>query len=631
MALAVPAECLSPGDVVDQFSIVEKIGEGGMGVVYSGWQPKLGRHVALKFLHPADANRPDARERFIREARALARVSHPNIVQVYDVVETERPYIVMELLLGETLRETIAEGPVKPALVIRYGQQLNSALGALSAAGLVHRDLKPENVMLVTDSDGNEVVKVFDFGVVAYTGKRREKELGAARLTKSSATPGTVGYHAPETCADASNADPRSDLYQLGLLLYELLTTKKVFAAGELKTALFDANALGVVDTTPLKEFDRDLFNLVTGLLEKEPNKRPMHAEVKATLDRLAPAPTKLPWRRLSVGAALFAALAIAAAGGGRRYAQRARMATLKFELRQSLPETKELAGGWFWMGRSPEELEREVARVSPYRSENFIKALREKMKRQTRHQAFLPPFRLDETEVTWLALARWINTLPKKDWVMESGGTYRYRHNENMVKIFDNDDAQRHVCGLELVGDLVQPVAGCSLKPVVGITEAGAEEFCRSVGRHLMTSEEYEYAARGMTNRMYPWGDAPPTCEGAAYDQFPMYPPDPNIQWTPACPQILPTTHNVKDARDDVTPEGVRGLFGNVSEITSTLLVPGNPAQGYVVRGTNLASTEEWGPTSFQSRILPDEARHFTGFRCGSTIGTPPATEAKP
>ncbi|MCJ7487173.1 MAG: protein kinase [Candidatus Aminicenantes bacterium] len=198
--------------IAGKYRIFEEIGRGGMGVVYMAEDIKLQRTVALKFLPPHLADSTELRERFLIEARAAAALSHPNICVIHEVGETEdRPYIAMEYVEGETLREKIKKKPLKPEEALAIIGQVAAGLGEAHRKGIVHRDIKSANTMVTTKGRA----KVMDFGLA--------KLRGGSSLTKSQTTLGTVAYMSPEQ-ARGDEVDGRTDLWSLGVVLYEMLT-----------------------------------------------------------------------------------------------------------------------------------------------------------------------------------------------------------------------------------------------------------------------------------------------------------------------------------------------------------------------------------------------------------------------
>ena len=220
------------GQTVSHYRIVEKLGEGGMGVVYAAEDLSLGRRVAIKFLSAASDGH-GYRARFLREARSVSQLSHPNIAALYDYGETEddQPYIVMEIVNGRELSELLREGPLKVSRAIEIIESVAEALSEAHALGIVHRDIKPSNVFI---SERGQV-KVLDFGLAKQLVESKanhsdpEARTLLATQTRSNALLGTPLYMSPEQAVSAP-ADPRSDLFALGALLYECLTGKPAFS-----------------------------------------------------------------------------------------------------------------------------------------------------------------------------------------------------------------------------------------------------------------------------------------------------------------------------------------------------------------------------------------------------------------
>ena len=198
----------------DRYEILEVIGTGGMAVVYKAMCHRLNRYVAVKILRDELANDEEFRQRFQTEAQAVAMLSHPNIVSVYDVSHSDDvEYIVMELIEGVTLMQYMKKkGALGWKEALHFAVQISKALEHAHEKGIVHRDIKPQNIMILKDG----TIKVADFGIAA---------LESAQEKKSDQTVGSVHYIAPEQ-ARGEQPDPRSDIYSLGVVLYEMLTGK---------------------------------------------------------------------------------------------------------------------------------------------------------------------------------------------------------------------------------------------------------------------------------------------------------------------------------------------------------------------------------------------------------------------
>jgi serine/threonine-protein kinase len=234
-----------------------------MGEVWSARDLRLGRDVAVKLLSPQMAAPEGVRERFEAEARSAARLNHPNVVSVYDTGEHDGvPYLVMELLPGKTLADELATGPFSPERVRAVGVQILAALGASHRAGILHRDIKPGNVMVASDG----TVKVGDFGIA--------KSVDGLHLTTLGMIVGTVGYLAPERL-EGHPATPQSDLYAVGVVLYEALTGRMPYQAdtplGLVRAIEGGAPAL-LAEAAPA--VDAALAGTVERAMAKDPDRR---------------------------------------------------------------------------------------------------------------------------------------------------------------------------------------------------------------------------------------------------------------------------------------------------------------------------------------------------------------------
>ncbi len=272
------------GEHFGPYEILGTLGRGGVGEVYRAWDTRLEREVALKLLHD-DYPQPGNKQRFMIEARAASALSHPSICTVFDIGEKNgMPYLVMELLKGETLKQRIEHGGIPSELVAQYGREIAEALEAAHALGIVHRDIKPANVMLVNQPDGNTRAKVLDFGLAKLTGPLPGRLTAHnEHLTVVGEAVGTVAYMSPEQ-ARGEDLDGRSDLFSLGVLLYEMCTRHTPFHGST--SALLFMELLNS-DPEPIREWNdsvpRALEKVIFRLLEKEPGRRYQSAAQAAT------------------------------------------------------------------------------------------------------------------------------------------------------------------------------------------------------------------------------------------------------------------------------------------------------------------------------------------------------------
>jgi tRNA A-37 threonylcarbamoyl transferase component Bud32 len=317
-----------------QLEILELLGQGGMGAVYKARQPGLDRLVAVKILPPQAGRDPAFAERFAREARALAKLSHPHIVAVYDFgLAGELYYFLMEYVDGVNLRQLLREKKLQPQEALKIVPQICEALQFAHDEGIVHRDIKPENILL--DKKGR--VKIADFGLAKLLGRTGADYL----LTGSHQVMGTLHYMAPEQLGRPLEVDHRADIYSLGVVFYEMLT-------GELPVGRFDPPSRRV-------QVDVRLDEVVLRALENKPEQRYQHiSDIKTQIENIAASahPGFIPGRpgkpAIPIGAAqpmlLLCAVMMAFSGlivaGG--------LGALAFAVLTTTPGS---GGFWGWMG----------------------------------------------------------------------------------------------------------------------------------------------------------------------------------------------------------------------------------------------------------------------------------------
>lgn len=304
------------GAKVGDYVVEARLGSGGMGVVYRGTHPVIGKAVAIKVLQREISRDPDHVRRLVSEARSVNAIRHRGIVDIFGFGELPdgRPYLVMELLDGVPLDQLVEhEAPLAPAAVIPLLLEVADALSAAHKVGVIHRDLKPSNVFMVTPQHGPRYVKLLDFGLA----KQAEDPGGATPQTRASVMVGTPHYIAPEQ-ARGESVSPATDLYSLGAMAFELLTRRPPFEGpSAIEIIYHHLKAQAPRPSSVVRGIPRALDQLVLRLMEKDPARRPSSAEeVRAELLAIQSSLGRPgAGRRMPVPALVAGVVAIAAAG----------------------------------------------------------------------------------------------------------------------------------------------------------------------------------------------------------------------------------------------------------------------------------------------------------------------------
>jgi serine/threonine protein kinase/dipeptidyl aminopeptidase/acylaminoacyl peptidase len=312
------ANHLQPGSRMGPYEIVEQIGAGGMGEVYRARDSRFEREVAIKLLPAVFAHDPDRLSRFEREARAAGSLNHPNILTIHDFgYQTGVPYLVSELLRGETLRQTLERSDITPRAAVAYAAQIARGLGAAHASGIVHRDLKPENIFVLRGG----AIKILDFGLAKLPDLAQDSSGSAhPHPTEPGMVLGTSGYMSPEQVR-GEPAGHRADIFSLGVMLYEMLVGKRPFSG---ETWIEETNAIlhqeapdlppdiaGISDPAALNRILRRC--LAKPAEERFESARDLAFALESTLEPAGPKPARSRVRSALVGAAAAAILAAGA------------------------------------------------------------------------------------------------------------------------------------------------------------------------------------------------------------------------------------------------------------------------------------------------------------------------------
>jgi serine/threonine protein kinase len=639
-----PANAIAPGmrwGVGDRYLVERKLGRGGMGSVYAATDVVLKRLVALKVLEAPDVGRDAAyKARVLREAQIAARVEHERIARVYDVGSHDgHAFVAMEYIAGSTLRQWMDGRTAPIADIVHIAIQIAEGLAELHKNGVVHRDLKPENVMLTAQAGG---VKLLDFGlarhVISVPGDGDAPGSAAFDGASIPAASGTPGYMAPEQC-EGLPVDARGDVFALGVILYELVTGARLFR-GDTMSAVVQATLAWQSDLgdAAWQRAPERLRDLAARMLARDPVDRFEHGgavlaalrELESETSAPSPLPDAIP---LSSAGGKPAPLLRPGLSRGRRVTrsgleilcvsaavvllvipqpQRPRAPTPRGMVRIDARAIR--------IGRDAPELERECAQIGP-------KCQREQMRReQPSTRVAIPAFFLDRNEVTNQQFVDVLNEF-RGTLVVTDDEDYHYprfvRGHEALGHEMVLLDLNAVHGGIEFANKSEYRVRpGHAALPVTQVSWYGAKLFCEAVGKRLPTEDEWEAAARGSEDRRFPWGNELPRCADVTIPNDGKLVPVSSS----AC-ATEPSVREVGSAAQDVTPDGVHDLAGNVSEWTASPYTPddriaqpqaGSVDTARVFRGGSWAESV-MARTSGRNRLTPSLMGANIGFRCAS------------
>jgi formylglycine-generating enzyme required for sulfatase activity/predicted Ser/Thr protein kinase len=632
-----------------RYVIDRLLGRGGMGAVYAASDELLGRVIALKVLDatPVESS-TDSQNRLLREAKVAAQIEHDRIARIYDAGRHEgRVFVAMEYIRGSTLRDWMNSGNTRSSVeILEIVTQIGEGLAALHGKGVVHRDLKPENVML----DERGQVKLLDFGLARHVAFAEEStdsgevNMAIADGISRAEAAGTPGYMAPEQCAGQA-VDARADIFALGVILHELVTGERPFqgATGtqimratlhsiptlasdrwcRVPSSLRDHTARMLARDPALRHPDaikalaalRDVAAIVASERLSEPKNAFAASPALAPTVAAISLVVRPPLFRLVVSRVVEAVGVIAAL----------MLVTLSLVSLGSPPLVPPpgmilIDAGRLEVGRSRDEIEIECREIGVGCD---LKQLQLELPRT---EVAVDKFFLDRNEVTNDEFVKMLN-MYKGILSVSEDDDYHYPRfvRRNTGTGSDGEvlvDLNARYGGVEYVRGMgYKSRPGHERRPASQVSWYGAELFCESNGKRLPTEDEWEAAARGREDRPFPWGDEPVRCGDV------VIPNDGRIRMPRTCAATT-TAQAVGVAAQDVTPDGVHDLAGNVAEWTSSVFVErgrrGNPATSpsdsrRVIRGGS------WGDSlmarsSGRNRRPPVIMGANLGFRCALT-----------
>ena len=618
---------LAEGQVLGNYRIVRKLGEGGMGAVFEAVHQEIGRRAAVKVLHPQFAQNAQVATRFLNEAKAANLIEHPGVVEIFEFsrLPDGTTYIVMEFLKGESLAKRLERGPLGLD-TLRIARQIASVLAAAHENGIIHRDLKPDNVFIVRDPEapGGERAKVLDFGIAKIAEEHTMK-------TQAGSVLGTPAYMAPEQCKGAALVTDKSDVYALGIMMYEMLCGHVPFRGtglGDIMVAHLTQEPSPLRDVTP--DVSPELAAYVHRLLAKDPAMRPTMKEVIAQIERFGASRTGMmtvpveddPTKRKTIG---FDAPPPSTSQP--KYEQPPESPQPRPAL--PVPDTGEkertrkllfaglgIAGVVIVVcvglllrapGKKPGHPPKE--RVAPA-DLGTKKELGADTKPDPDRPKVPPPAGMSLVPGGSFAMG---STKAEIDAAMDlckTRGTacniaiYEREQPKHTVRVHDlfvdntevntaefvawlNEQRdlkvqkKRYVyAGKTMLVDLDPNWSGIesgnsgkaggfkvrdgyAQKPMVLVSWSAARLYCIAKGKRLPTEAEWELAARGKERRTFPWGEEPPKCEGTVFGHGSDLPKE--RQCVSKDTERGP--HDVGTSSQDRTPQGVLDLGGNVAE----------------------------------------------------------------
>lgn len=645
----VPSVLPTIGTLIGNYRIEEKIGEGGMGAVYKARHVATGHCVAVKFLSPIVQGEDEAdvaRGRFQNECEVLGKVSHPNLVGFLDsgTLPDGRFYLMMEYCEGTTLRDYLLQNErLSPQLALEFGRQIASALEAIHSQGIAHRDLNPKNLMVMKDPSARSGfrIKVLDFGIAKFMQGEGRTSTGI-RL-------GTCRYMSPEQWEASKSVDARTDIYSLGLILFEMLTGEFPYqvADGEQNEAKwYDAH----VHRSPRSlrslwsKAPPELSRFVADLLDKHPEYRPTAQDFvkyvesgKRTPSRRGPFGSQhtmsfllasamcpgLASVGIQVDKMLFGKPTDSASGARKPPGvfSSAQIADMARKTPLNMAFIPPIA---FWQGETENQATEAYKLCVEHNSKSACSEDANKRATQQRWVR-LDPFYLDLYEMTNERFVQVLDSLPL-DVKKGTDGKIYYPASEmdNRLIFRMGHDGQLGSGLFEEKGQIrVRP--SFEKRPMVQVTQFGAALICEKLGKELPTEAQFEAAARGTDGRWFPWGNEWPTCDNANIARAD------GLFCAKRGAGAFPL--DVGSFPKDVSPFGIYDLTGNVLEWTQDSFEAvytdcGNcrnpvarggtgPMKQYVARGGSFRFGDDVARATSRSSIPADDQRPSLGFRC--------------